>query len=960
MKKRYSLIIILNLLVFNLFAYHSIVQNFTKKTSKSGSQNWDITQDESNVMYFANNLGLLEFDGKNWTTYPMSNNTNVRSVLSSPTDKRVYVGAFNEFGYFERIRNGQMKYVSLANKLKNPNHSFNEVWHIQKDDKSVYFQSEKSIFKYTDNAVTDINFGDKIDASALINGVYIIASGKKGAFMLNGEMFVKLPGSEMLLNTKICSILPFDGNKVLFVTSFNGVYLFDGLSFKPYDTGVDSFLRSSQVFCANTNGKSIVYGTVQNGIVVQSVTDKSIMYVNTYSGLQNNTVLSVSFDNLQNIWLGLDKGIDYVLLNSPIKNIFGTNNLYGAGYASVLMNNMLYLGTNQGLYTSDYPFQNTFTPIQPKIVDAVKGQVWCLEEIDNTLFCGSDGGAFIVKPSDVERIPGLQGTWMFKKLQHHPDMILGCSYQGLFIMKKINGSWQFSHFLKGNFNESSRLFEEGRKDEIWFSHWQKGLFRLRFNSEMDSIVKVDLYGVEKGFPTNRNNTVYRIDDKLVFSSEYGFFNYNEKTDKMEPYAQWNNCFVVPPNSVRLNESKNKDTWFLSGDYFGMISKNEKKTDSITYQPLIGKLILGFENFNNISDDQILLGTEDGFSLLDLKNNIPIKDALKVFIRNITVTSGSDSLIAGHITVDQKSGMEIPYSQNSLRFEFIAPEYRDQSAIQYSYMLENYDKEWSTFSSSNIKEYTKLPNGNYVFRVKAKSRYSDTVTECSYHFTILPAWYQSNLAIVIYALLVILGIAVLFYFIDKHSKKKVRAIEQTKEAEMRRQEELFEASVSEKEEKIIELENEQLEYKLHHKSQELATSTMNLIRKNEILLDLKNDLSKICLDVKAQKDVNLTLIKLNKMQMQIKENIESDDNWKRFEENFDFVYDNFLKKLSKLYPDLTMHDKKLCAYIKMGLFSKEIAPILNMSIRSVEMSRYRLRKKMNLDRDINLVEYLQKL
>ena len=57
---------------------------------------------------------------------------------------------------------------------------------------------------------------------------------------------------------------------------------------------------------------------------------------------------------------------------------------------------------------------------------------------------------------------------------------------------------------------------------------------------------------------------------------------------------------------------------------------------------------------------------------------------------------------------------------------------------------------------------------------------------------------------------------------------------------------------------------------------------------------------------------------------------------------------------------SISDKKLCAYLRMDLSSKDIAPLLNMSFRSVEMSRYRLRKKMDLDRDVNLVEYLQKL
>ena len=91
---------------------------------------------------------------------------------------------------------------------------------------------------------------------------------------------------------------------------------------------------------------------------------------------------------------------------------------------------------------------------------------------------------------------------------------------------------------------------------------------------------------------------------------------------------------------------------------------------------------------------------------------------------------------------------------------------------------------------------------------------------------------------------------------------------------------------------------------------------------------------------------------------IKENIQHDNIWQQFEENFDIVYDDFLKRLGEQYPQLTVSDKKMCAYLKMDLSSKEIAPLLNLTVRSVEMTRYRLRKKLGLSHENNLTEFLQ--
>jgi cbb3-type cytochrome oxidase subunit 3 len=275
------------------------------------------------------------------------------------------------------------------------------------------------------------------------------------------------------------------------------------------------------------------------------------------------------------------------------------------------------------------------------------------------------------------------------------------------------------------------------------------------------------------------------------------------------------------------------------------------------------------------------------------------------------------------------------------------------------MLENYDESWSKFSSDNIKEYTHLPKGHYVFKVRAHDILESREAICTYSFTILPAWYESQVASVIYFILFILLLIGLVLFINNRSKKGALDMEKLKEIELKEQKQHFETETSEKKREIKELKNQQLQYELRHKSQELASSTMNLIRKNEILLDIMDSIAKVTDDIKSSNDSNTVLSRLNKMERSIKQNIENDNNWKRFEENFDLVYENYLKRLGDQYPELNTGDKKLCAYLKMDLSSKDIAPLLNMSVRSVEMSRYRLRKKMDLDREVNLGEFLQR-
>lgn len=948
---------------FYAFGTHPMVRNFTRTNYRAGTQNWAIAQHSSNWIYFANNAGLLEFDGNNWTTFPIQNNTNVRSILCA-SDDRIYAGATNEFGYYQQQKNGHFKYHSLVKKLANKFRNFNEIWNIHQGDKQIYFQADKSIFKYSNDTIVCFPFGKKIDASAFIHKILFVASSQEGVFMLNGNLFMRIPDSGLLKNKKVCSILPFQNDKLLFVTSFDGVFLYNGETIVPYKTGIDLFLKSNQVFCAATNGRQVVYGTVQRGVAVQNIINGEVNYLNTFSGLQNNTILSVAFDNQQNLWLGLDKGIDYVMLNSPILNMFGTNNLYGAGYTSLLKNNILYLGTNQGLYTTSYPLPNNPMPLMFNMVKGMEGQVWCLMNIDNTLFCGKDQGAFILYPNRIERLPQIQGTWSFRPLQHHPDMILGCSYQGFFILKKAGNAWKFSHFIKGPFNESGGMFEEDKDGSIWFSHWQKGIFRLHFNPQMDRIIKVELFNAQKGFPTNRNNTLYRIDNEIIFSSEYGFYSYNRKTNRMVPNKKWNMLFVSPPNSIRLHQNKNGDVWCVSGRFLGVAKKKANNTyqiDSLTYHILQPKVIAGFENFNFIDNNNLIMSTEDGFSWIKPKQYSQTKSNFKVCIHAVFITNGKNILVARRCcNANADAPATYTHKQNSLRFEYVAPEYRNEGLVQYSYMLENYDDTWSAFGDGNIKEYTQLPKGKYVFKVRARDELESKEAYYSYSFTILPAWYETSVAFFIYFIFFLLLIFRLVVFVNRSSARGAREMEKKKEIELKEQEKRFEADATEKKKEIIELKNQRLNHELRHKSQELASSTMNLIRKNEILLEIIDNLSKVTTDIKGNQDNHMVLSRLNKMEKDIRQNIENDNNWKRFEENFDLVYENYLKKLSEKHPDLTISDKKLCAYLKMDLSSKDIAPLLNISIRSVEMSRYRLRKKLGLERDVNLGDYLQRL
>lgn len=960
-----GLLLILCLFSSKVSAIHPSVRSFTSKATKSGNQNWSIIQHQNNWMYFANNDGLLEFDGNRWVLYPISNYTNVRSIYYDKENDRIYAGAFNEFGYYERNESGILVYHSLIPLVSKKDRSFNEIWHIHKLDKTIYFQGNNEVFKFADNRIKRFTFTSKLDHSAVVHNLLVVSSTLGGVSFLNGSIFFKMPGSELLKNKKVCSILPYGTSSILFVTDFDGIYVFDGEILKPFKTDIDAFLSENQVFCAAVRGTKLALGTVRNGLIVKDLKTGSNLYVNTYSGMQNNTILSMAFDNQDNLWLGLDKGIDYVLINSPIYNLFGNSQLLGSGYASLLKGDHLYLGTNQGLYRTSFPMENSPRPLSVNLLSRMQGQVWTLNSIDHSIFCGTDRGAYVVEDDNALQIAGVPGTWNFRALSKHPACILGSSYQGFFILKKLGGKWVFSNFIKG-FDENGGMFEEDSEGNIWFSHWIKGIFRLKLNAQLDRFVQVEKFDLSKGFETTRNNTLYKINNKIVFSTESGFYVYNQKRSKVERSKILETIFGRRSNSMRLFQTPKGNVWCVSTTFVGYATKLSNTTfhvDSLSFAPLKNKLISGFSNFNFLDENRVIASTEDGFSWLDnslVKKTTSAYD-FKISIRNVYFTKDRDSAVIGYqATQNVKTIPRFKYKNNSIRFEFTAPEYRNEGSVMYSYILENYDDEWSTYSPINSKEYTKLKKGTYTYKVKAVSQLDAKTVETSFKFTILPPWYESIVALVIYAMIFLCLVYRLLRYIQHRTQKGALEMKAKKELEMKEQEKRFLADAKEKEKEIIALKNQRLQHNLRHKSQELASSTMNLIRKNEILLDINQDLTKVSSEINGKNDKSSLMKRISKMQQNIKSNIEHDNNWKKFEENFDLVYENYLERLGTMFPGLSVNDKKLCAYLKMGLCSKDIAPLLNISYRSVEMSRYRLRMKMNIDRDVNLTEYLQGL
>ena len=414
------------------------VRNFAMSDYHGGGQNWGAVEDAIDRVYVANGYGMLCYDGSNWNLYQLPNYTTVRSLLADHHNGRIYAGGTSEFGYFSPTpHTGTLKYTSLSDRLHNLRPSLSEVWDIVECNGKVLFRSDYHIFCYDGKRISTLTSAKRISKIANVGGRIYVAFGDGTLAHLEGNKFKVLPGSESLRNKKISVILPFNGSKVLIGTAFDGLLVYDGETITPLNSTINDFLKGNQLFCGALNGNNYVFGTVQAGAVIYNFNSGETSYISKTSGLINNTVLAANYDSANNLWLSLDYGLAYVCCNTPMLNLTGSLSPIGAGYASLNLGSKLFLGTNQGLYSMNYPPGPSMA--LPSFNQLLKGQIWSLTQIGGSIFASSDAGLFASNGGETFLpIAGIPGTARVRPMKGDPTRAFALSYDGFHLLK-LNG-----------------------------------------------------------------------------------------------------------------------------------------------------------------------------------------------------------------------------------------------------------------------------------------------------------------------------------------------------------------------------------------------------------------------------------------------------------------------------------------------------------------------------------------
>ena len=901
------------------------VTRFDPATYAAGSQNWMIGQDEDRFVYVANNEGLLEYNGAQWQHYPSPNESVLRSVHA--TDGRVYTGSYMDFGYWERQADGRLAYRSLVDGVTDQLLPDEQFWNILPYGDAIVFQSLQQYFFYrpaTGSIEVLTPEGGITKTFQLRSGIYFTGP-ERGLYALEGGSVRTLlpPGS---VPAAVIHLWEADG-RLLLQTDTAGTYAVTAGG-RAEATADFPFLDGKRIYSAIALQRGgHAFGTISSGIYLTDATGQLQYHIDQVNGLTNNTVLSIFQDAQSNIWAGSDNGLNCINLPSPIRKFTDYSGRVGTVYTGVRHGGRLYIGSNQGLFVRDG--EGDF-----RLIPGTRGQVWSLYEHAGQLFAGHDSGTFVVTGETARLVSDLPGTWTFQPIPDHPDWLLQGNYRGLSVLERGPNGWRLRNTVEG-FDLSARYLVLRQDKKAYVSHEYRGVYGLQLDADYRRVEEEILYpDPMKG----KNAGLAAFQDSVYYYSREGIYvltGFREGFRRSEALSA-----AVPPEgyvSGRLNPVDGR-LWFVHADGLGYLQQGAlRESLGRTDVALAADLIdapMGYENISPIGRDTLLIGTADGYLTL-ARAAVPLQQH-ELFLTGLSRLSEQGEPEPLPIT----EGTTLPHSSRNLTFSFAVPDYSKYFQPVYQYRLRGLDDRWSEWTDATTLTFPALGYGNYILEARSLLGRRGSENTVAFPFAIARPWYATYPALLLY----LFGAAGLVFLLHRsytgYYRRKQRLWQVEKERAMlarQRQTEL----------EVTRLNNERLREDIEAKNREAALSTMNLVKKNELLQQIKEELLAAR---EPEKNIRAVVKTIDR-------NIDEAETWELFRDAFENADRDFFKKVKQRHPELTPNDLKLCAYLRLNLSSKEIAPMLNISPRSVEVKRYRLRKKMGLERDTGLTEYI---
>lgn len=696
------------------------LKNYTPRDYKATPQNLSITKDKNGIFYFANAAGVLSYNGKEWHLNKIPGNSATTFVYCG-SDNLLYVGAYNELGYFKKKNTGTLEYNSLKNQIKE---DFGKIISINEINKIVYFQTNKGFFKSENQKITFIKAPGSLFVGHFFNGKFYVRVKEKGLYEFNGTNFSPVPNGEYFAALPVFGVVKTDST-LLVVTDTDLLRSRNNKPFEKINLPFSNFNTLKLL-----DNKLLSFGLFGDGLVITDLNFRIIHWLNNENGLQDATINDQVLDDEKNLWVALNRGISKIEVLSPVTT-FGFNQGIKSSIESIKEHkNELYISTYNGVL---YLNKNTqkFASVSNLNVDCYGLNEFSLNG-DTALLVAANSGIYKISNKSANKIINCI-PYNFAQSKFYQNRIFICNDDGFKSFSYVNGNWK-QEDIDYKIDWPVLTFTEINDKTIWVSDLNEGVYRLTMQNSSTDKVKIDKFennGLPKGFVY-----AFSYNTKPLFGTTDGLYEFDTKTNrffKSSLNPKLNNKFSVHRMSVDLKNNLWLSVFYEKNQEYDICYFDGKKWITAPFKKSSDDIIqcIGYDK------RVAYFGSAAGLFCYDYTNHIDYEKSFHTSIAYFTAGG-----IAQPIITQNNEHPILEYSLNDINFHFYSGTYTEESATQFSYYLEGFSKKWSEWSVSNEAIFTNLHEGDYVLKVKSKNLYDKISSETKFTFTILAPWYRT--------------------------------------------------------------------------------------------------------------------------------------------------------------------------------------------------------------------------
>lgn len=769
-----------------------IIRNYDPKEYGAAFNYWAIVQDRRGVMYLGNWNGVLEYDGVSWRLISTPNKSGVRSLTIDATGC-IYVGAVGDLGYLAPDSLGHLRFVSLLDHVPPENREFNEVWYSYATSQGIYFRTDKILLRWAGQKMQIWKPATSFSGLFVIHDHVYLQQWGIGLLEMIGDSLRMARGSGRFANERIYMMLPTTENKILVGTREQGNFLYDGVAFQSFsiDPAATKFLRANQLsHGAILSDGRFALATLRGGVAIIDGHGHLLQILDKAAGLQDNDVNFIFADRQGAIWLAQGRGVARVETTAPL-SFYGEPAGIKDFVSSILRHRgNLYVATGLGVFYLPASASGLSSNFQPAVFQPISGittQCWSLLVAGETLLAATSDGVYQINYDRATFVRKSAGDSFFAmslfRSKHDANRVYVGLRDGLAALFLRNGQWRDEGRIHG-IHEPIWSIVEGDDNRLWLGTEAQGVLQVNFtaattNGENSQVNRFDSrHGLPRGWVG-----VYAIDARTIFTSDEGIFRFDRETNKFFPDTTYGRMFADDSRDVEVVAEDHEGNVWIGSEEAAEINRVQRRADG-SYLPERGSFLQLYRAavwaIYPENNGLVWFGGPEGLARFD--TNLPSSEMLdySTLIRSVQVNADSAIFAGASQDTSRETHFTLPYAANTLRFEYAAPSFDDESANQFQYFLEGFEQSWSAWSKATKKDYTNLPEGEYRFRVRAQNVYQRESREATLAFKILPPWYRTWWAYIFYALIAATALlGVKHYSVKKqrqHAENQRRASE----------------------------------------------------------------------------------------------------------------------------------------------------------------------------------------